>query len=310
MNVDLKKYPLDQEMQAFLEKSEEIYPPNNGALAVEENRRLYLKMCESFQAPIPDGIIITDHEIPGRHGPVPIRIYEHQDHRSAVTVLYLHGGGFVVGDLDTHNSICAELSARCGHRLVAVDYRLAPEHVHPVQFEDALDVYLAIDQGHTVLVGDSAGANLAAAICVAQHGSDRQPVGQVLIYPWLGGELYDLESYVSNADAPGLTAKDIEDYRQLRCGGEPHLHDPVYYPLALKEYADLPPCVAFAAEFDPIRDDAVEWVNRLKNAGVEATCHYESGLIHSYLRARHCSKKASASFDRICEAVADLGEIR
>ena len=309
MNVDLEKYPLDQEVLEFLETTEQIYPAANGKLSIEKNRNLYLELCERFQAPIPDGILVTDHEIPGRHGPVPIRIYEHDDHRSPVTVLYLHGGGFVVGDLDSHHSICAELSHRCGFRLIAVDYRLAPEHVHPVQFEDALDAFLALDQGHTIVAGDSAGATLAASICVAQHGSDRQPMGQVLIYPWLGGELHNLESYKTNADAPGLTTVDIEDYRRIRSAGEPQWQDPTYYPLALKEYADLPPCFAFAAEFDPIRDDADEWVQKLQQAGVNAVCHNEAGLVHGYLRARHCSAKAAASFDRICEAIKTLGEL-
>jgi acetyl esterase len=177
-----------------------------------------------------------------------------------------------------------------------------------VQFEDVLDVFLAIDTGHTVLAGDSAGATLTASLCIAQHGSDRQPLGQVLIYPWLGGELLDLDSYTSKADAPALSLQSVIDYRKHRSTGEPDWHDPIYYPLALKEYSDLPPCVAFAAEHDPLRDDAIAYTDKLKQAGVETTCYVEQGLVHGYLRARHCSEKAGASFTRICESIKLLGE--
>ncbi len=307
--MDLIKYPLDDEMITYLENSEGCYPDDNGTLSIADNRRLYLKMCAAFHSPYPAGITSTDHELPGRHGPIPIRIYEHPQHRSPVTVMYLHGGGFVVGNLESHDSVCAEISEQSGYRVVSVDYRLAPEHTHPVQFEDALDVFLALDAGHTVVAGDSAGATLAASLCIAQHGSDRQPLGQVLIYPHLGGELLELDSYTSKADAPALSLQSVIDYRNHRSAGNPDWHDPIYYPLALKEYSDLPPCIAFAAEHDPVRDDAVEYTGRLKQAGVEATCYVEPGLVHGYLRARHCSEKAGASFARICKSIKLLGEL-
>ncbi len=306
--MDLNKYPLDPQMQAYLEKSESFYPDDNGALSIPDNRRLYLEMSAAFHVAYPTGITSTDHDVPGRNGPIPIRIYEHPLHRTPVTVLYLHGGGFVVGNLDSHDAVCAEISSLSGYRVIAVDYRLAPEFVHPVQFEDVLDVFLEIDTGHTVVAGDSAGATLAASLCVAQHGSERQPIGQVLIYPWLGGELLQLESYSSKADAPALSLKTLMDYHALRSSGEPNWHDPIYYPLALKDYSDLPPCAAFAAEHDPIRDDAVAYTDSLTRAGVEAECYVESGLVHGYLRARHCSQKAGASFSRICEAIKRLGK--
>ncbi len=309
MQYDLDKYPMDAEVVAYLDKVAESYPEGNGALSVADNRRLYLEMCKHFDAPIPDDVAITDHEIPGRHGEIPIRIYENPRHHSPTTVIYYHGGGFVVGNLDSHNSVCADMAHATGFRVVAVDYRLSPEHVHPVPFDDALDAFLALDHGHTVIAGDSAGGTLAAAVCVAQHGSDRQPVGQVLIYPWLGGDLFDLPSYDENDDAPGLTKQDIEDYRDLRSAGEPEYHDPTYYPLAHGDFSDLPPCFAFAAEHDPIRDDAIEYVERLFSAGVNAQCTVERGLIHGYLRGRYMSPAIGDSFRRICESISELGSL-
>jgi acetyl esterase len=300
---------MDPEVVAYLEKVESSYPDNSGVLDAAENQRLYLAMCREFEYPIPEDVAITDHELPGRHGGIPIRIYENPAHHSPVSVVYYHGGGFVVGNLDSHNSVCADIAHATGYRVVSVDYRLAPDHRHPVHFEDALDAFLALDHGHTVVAGDSAGGTLAAAVCIAQHGSDHQPVGQVLIYPWLGGELFNLDSYTSKADAPGLSSQDIHDYSRQRSGGEADIHDPTYYPLVHPDFSDLPPCAAFAAEHDPIRDDALEYVRRLTEAGVEAHCTVEKGLVHGYLRGRYMSTDIGDSFHRICEAIRKLGAL-
>ncbi|MDE0714804.1 MAG: alpha/beta hydrolase [Gammaproteobacteria bacterium] len=307
MPYDLSKYPMKPEVIAYLDRVAARYPDDSGALDVEENRRLYLAMCADFEAPVADDVATTNHQIPGRNGNIPIRIYENPQHHSPVTVIYYHGGGFVVGNLDSHHSICADIAHATGYRVVAADYRLAPEFVHPVPFEDALDVFLALDLGHTVVAGDSAGGTLAAAVCVAQHGSERQPVGQVLIYPWLGGEMFDLPSYDEKADAPGLSRQDIRDYQALRSAGAPETHDPTYFPLAHPDFSDLPACAAFAAEHDPIRDDAVEYVRRLDTAGVKATCTVERGLVHGYLRGRYMSADIGDSFRRTCDAIRELG---
>jgi acetyl esterase len=304
----MRDYKLDSEISQFLQDSERIYPVDAVELSMEEHRKHYSALCDAYQAPIPDSIFSTDHEIPGRNGPIPIRIYENHEHRSPVTIMYLHGGGFILGGLDSHHSICAEIAERTDFKVVAVDYRLAPEHIYPVQFEDALDAFLSIDTGHTVVVGDSAGGTLAAALCVAQRGSDRQPVGQVLIYPSLGGQYLNLDSYQSNHDAPALSTNDVYKYMNLWTGNSPPEHDPIFAPLMLSDFSDLPPCIAIAAQHDPLRDDVVAWSDRLNQAGVSASHHVEDGLIHGYLRARHCSDKAARSFSRICRGVKELGD--
>ena len=307
MNIDFNiRYPLDEEMKAFLSQCGSIYPEENGALSVEVNRQLYSSLCKLFTYPLPDGVTTSDETIRANGVSVPIRRYIPNHKSSDATVVYYHGGGFVVGDLESHHSICADLVAASGCELVAVDYRLSPESVHPAAFNDALAAFQAIDTGKTIVAGDSAGGTLAGAVSAATRESAQKPYGQVLIYPWLGGELCELAAYSINADAPGLTAKDLADYRELRTHSDQSLSDHTYYPLALSEYSGMPPCIAFAAEFDPLRDDAGEFVSRLKNAGVFAENHIESGLIHGYLRARRVSAKAAASFSKICQAVTTL----
>ncbi|MDE0309114.1 MAG: alpha/beta hydrolase [Acidiferrobacterales bacterium] len=303
------KYPLKPDVVAFVEKVEASYPSHSEALSVEETRRFYEKMCARFDPPIPDDIGIQDDVVDGRDGPVPIRLYEPHATSSGTIVIYCHGGGFAIGNLNTHDTICADMAHHTGMQVVAVDYRLTPEHLFPAHFHDALDVFDALDEGNTIVCGDSAGGTLAAAVCVARHGSSRQPIGQVLIYPFLGGEILNLPSYEEASDAPLLTTADVHHFEQLRSAGNPRNDDATYFPLVFRNFSGMPPCAAFAAEFDPIRDDSVEYVKRLKAAGVKAECTVEKGLVHGYLRGRHECADIGDSFKRICDALRKLGKI-
>ncbi|TGS90101.1 steryl acetyl hydrolase, partial [bacterium M00.F.Ca.ET.177.01.1.1] len=131
---------------------------------------------------------------------------------AAAVVIYYHGGGFVLGNLDSHDDICAEICTGTGFEVVAADYRLAPEHLHPASFDDALAVFewvAATSAVPIVLCGESAGGNLAAAVAQATRLHARHAVGQMLIYPGLGGDETG-RSYVELAEAPLLTVSDIE----------------------------------------------------------------------------------------------------
>lgn len=307
MHPDIEKYALDEEIVAYIEKCDALCPAADGKLDVARTRARYLAMCAAFEAPIPDGIEVEDRMLTGRQGVIPVRTYTPADYATNYSVIYYHGGGFVVGNLDSHNSLCAEIADACGCRVTAVDYRLAPEHAHPAAYEDALDAFLALDSGKTVVAGDSAGATLSAAVCITQRKQQQAPAGQVLIYPWLGGDLHDLESYHTNSDAPGLTTQDLQDYCALRCRGEAPRDDPTFYPLAQQDFSGVAPCIALAAEHDPLFDDAGYYVDRLGEAGVDASLHIDHGLIHGHLRARHTSPKVARSFSRVCSAIRQLG---
>lgn len=303
-----RSFDLDPEITAFLEKSDSVYPPGASGLDIGENRSHYRSLASLFQSPVPDGIIRTDSTLPGRNGPIAVRSYHMESFTAETRILYIHGGGFMLGDLESHDSICADLSYRTGIRLVSVDYRLAPEFLHPVQIEDTQDAFLSIDAGRTVVVGDSAGGTLAAALCIAQQHQAARPVGQVLIYPALGGLHLDLRSYREKADAPGLTLEDVRQCTDAWCGGCCNWEDPLFAPLLHSDLAGIPPAIAIAAEHDPLRDDVPCFVDRLSAAGVPAKAVIERGLVHGYLRARHMSSKAADSFGRICAAIQELAE--
>ena len=221
--------------------------------------------------------------------------------------MFVHGGGFILGSLDSHDDICAELCAATGLDLVSVDYRLSPEFHHPVHLDDVDDAFTACAHDNTILVGVSGGATLCAALCHRLAATSRRAAGQVLIYPGLGGDSLDLDSYRDNADAPLLTYADLMFYRGIRCAGdELPKSDPEFYPLAATDYSGLPPTIAISADIDPLRDDAKVYAERLNAAGVDAEWINEPGLTHDYLRARHVSTRAAAAFTRICDAFSRL----
>jgi len=287
---------LAEDMRAFIRQTEAAYPPDAAGFTVAEQRQFYDRMCQAFDQPHPPGLRSEDHLLGG----VPCRVYTPENAHPGVTAIYFHGGGFVVGGLHSHDAICAELSAGARVRLIAVDYRLSPEHRHPAAYDDACAVVRAVE-GAKVLAGDSAGGNLAAAVAAHLPAI----AAQVLIYPGLGGAP-DLPSYTRHAGAPMLTAADVAYYADIRFdeGTTQGQDDPTAAPLRAPGFAHVPPTALFAAECDPLASDAVEYAARLTEAGVPVTLTVEPGLVHGYLRARHMAAGAQASFARITAALA------
>ncbi|MEO0938021.1 MAG: alpha/beta hydrolase [Pseudomonadota bacterium] len=292
---------LDDEIRAFIARTAAFYPPDAVDLTIAQQRAVYDRMCAEFDAPHPAGLQTEDRDFGG----VPCRVYTPTNARAA-TIFFCHGGGFVVGGLHSHDSICAELAEAAAARLVAVDYRMSPEHPFPDDFEDAWAAFQAVSaetDGPIVLCGDSAGGNLVAA--VAHHARGRgagRITGQVLIYPGLGGAR-DLPSYTRHADAPGLTTRDMDFYRDMRAAGADVAGDPRFAPLADGNFSDLPETVVITAECDPLSSDGEAYAAAITAAGGSATWIEEAGLIHGYLRARHMSHKARESFARIGAAL-------
>ena len=295
---------IDEETWAFIRRTAESYPDDAVALSIEDQRRVYDRMCQDFRRPRPIGIETQDRSAGG----VPVRIYSAGS--PTRTVVYFHGGGFVVGGLDSHDDVCAEICAQTGYRVVAVDYRLCPEHVHPAQFQDSWTAtnWVAQEfQDPLVLAGDSAGGNLAAAVAQHARGRLENVLGQVLIYPGLGGDTTK-GSYIEHAHAPLLTLEDVKFYEQVRCGGTSPERDPTFAPLHDSDFSGLPPTVVVTADCDPLRDDGSIYCEQISAAGGQAHWINESGLVHGYLRARSSVKRAADSFERISVAIEALGQ--
>jgi acetyl esterase len=300
---------IDDETWAFIERTLSFYPPDAIDFTIPQQREVYDRMCRAFFAGYPDGVIAdtTAITLPDRN--IPVRIYRSGDLNTEAVVLYFHGGGFILGGLDSHDDVCAELSERTGYEVVSVDYRLAPEHRHPAAYNDAMAAFgwaVATYNSPIIVAGDSAGGNLAAAISHATRGSDHSPIGQMLIYPGLGGDRVG-KSYQEHANAPMLTVRDLEFYKDIRTGGLTVTKLETLYPLADASFSNLPPTVIVTAECDPLSSDGEVYRGRIVAAGGKAWWHEEPGLVHGYLRARRSVGRARTSFARIAAAVTMLG---
>ncbi|OJU91678.1 MAG: carboxylesterase, partial [Shinella sp. 65-6] len=233
---------------------------------------------------------------------IPVRRYCPARVRSQMRLFYIHGGGFVVGSLDSHDAICAEISEAAGAELVSVDYRLSPEHVWPAAFDDcwAVLVELLLENRPVVVIGDSAGGNLAAGIVLKARDEGLKGIaGQALVYPGLGGDLVS-GSYAAMAEAPGLSTADVAYYREVYKAPEDAAHA---FPLRAENLAGLPPAFITGAYFDPLRDDARAYAARLILSGVPVEYREERQMIHAWLRARFMSEGARAGFAALCDAV-------
>ncbi len=279
----------------FIRATTAAYPDDTTHLTIARQRSVYDAMCRKFDQGRPPGITTTDAPIAG----VPCRIY----HGRGPQIVYLHGGGFVVGGLHSHDDICAELCVRTRFSVTSVDYRLSPEHAHPAAFDDARAVTMALAAtGPVILVGDSAGANLAAATAHALRSA--AILGQVLVYPGLGGDTAR-GSYLTHARAPMLTRDDVLFYQNIRRAAP---DDATAAPLLATDFSGLPPTLAIAAECDPLADDAHAYAMAITAAGGRAQAITEPGLVHGFLRARHAVPRAHASFDRIIAAITTMGK--
>ena len=283
---------IDTATWGFIRATAAAYPTDAVNLSIVQQRAVYDAMCRVFYAGRPKDVQVRDMT----YGGVPCRHYA----GAGTAVVYCHGGGFVVGSLDSHDDVCAEIAHRTGFHVISVDYRLSPEHLHPASYDDVLAVVRAVE-GPVVLVGDSAGANLVAAVAACV------PVaGQVLIYPGLGGDRTQ-GSYVTHALAPMLTLADVDFFAGIRHGGVEPVGDATAAPLQAAEFTGLPPTVAISAECDPLADDARNYVARIVQAGGQAQWVNAAGLVHGFLRARHTVPRAQASFAGIITAIAALG---
>lgn len=298
----MKHLPIhDPEVLAFIAKTEETYPADSNVGTIADNRRNYDAMCAVFRQPRPASVIVQDIVF----GSVPVRQYRPKSFDpNRPAILYAHGGGLVLGGLDSHDDVCAEIAEATGNAVTAVDYRLAPEHPEPAQLDDVEAVWrgLARDNPRLIAVGDSAGANLAAGLSLRMRRLGGPiPLAQVLIYPGLGGDL-TWPSYLENADAPLLRTSDIAAYR-VDVSNLSQDQREEREPLRAGSFAGLPPANVFTADVDPLRDDGIVYAECLRSAGVQAQLHNHSQLVHGYLRGRTTSSRIKAAFDEICSAI-------
>lgn len=241
--------------------------------------------------PVPPPIFATeDHTIPGPAGDMAVRLYRPSDDDNLPVVVFFHGGGWVIGTIETHDPVCRALANAARALVVSVDYRLAPEHPFPAAGEDCLAATAWIaenvaswggDPARIAVAGDSAGGNLAAVVANACSQTGPSLVGQVLVYPAVdarGG----YESLTSNGDGYLLTAELMEWFYGHYLSTDADRSNPDASPILHADLSGLPPTRVITAEFDPLRDEGEAYGRKLIDAGVEATVVRYDGQIHTF----------------------------
>ena len=276
-----------------------------------EQRRFWTAYTEALNRPAPADMAIHDATVPTADHVVPVRVYRPAGPMGPRPgIVYMHGGGFMLGDLASSDSIAWGFAEQTGAVVVSVDYRLTPEHAYPAAFDDCYGVlsHLAaraddfgVDAARVAVAGDSAGGNLAAALSLAARDRDGPRIAcQVMVYPGTGLD-QSLGSYVENADGPGLTTAGTMKYRALYLPNDRNTDDPYARPVMARDFSNLPPAWVHSAEIDPIRDDGRVYASKLALAGVDVTYREARGMIHGFMRARFLGAAAKAEFDAICE---------
>jgi len=304
---------LEPEIRNFIAHCESFLPPGYWMEPVGEQRRRYAELCRAFDFGRTAGLEVRDFAIPGPAGEIPARLYRKPDSVAQAGLVYLHGGSWYLGGLDSHDSITAELAERAGITVVAVDYRLAPEHRFPAAYDDALAALdwiaghsadLAIDPARLGVGGDSAGGNLAAGIALAARDRGGPHLkAQVLIYPAL--DRHDARASVE-AGAPLLEAEEIRFAIRCYTGTDVLPADPRAAPLAAHDFAGLPPAALLAADIDPLLADLERYARALAVAGVPVDLKVAEGVVHGFLRARRMSPESGRAFAWLCAAARRL----
>jgi len=288
--------------------------------SMQSIRSAYDALCRHFTPRRDTYVEIEDRSFAddaGRH--IPIRVYRpvgEAPRQGWPCVLYLHGGGWMLGGLDSHEFLTARLARDVSAVVIAVDYRLAPEAAFPAAFDDCLAAWrhlqekgggrYGIDTSRVAVAGDSSGGNLAAALCVeiAKLG-DAAPRGQALIYPVLCADA-SLPSYRDHADAPLLSAADIADCLRAYAPDPASHRDPRLAPLEASSFDGLPPAFVAVAEFDPLCDDGRIYVERLRAADVPAQFHLGRGLLHGSMRALDRCPETARLYRAFADAIAQM----
>ena len=303
--------PLDPVVKAMMDQMAEAAGPPLHTLPPDEARRVTAEMFKGMMKGEPVAKV-EDREIPGPAGKIKVRIYTPPGAGPFPILVFYHGGGWVIGDLESHDALCRALTNRAGRVTVAVDYRLAPEHKFPAAPDDCYAAALWAsenaksfngDPANLAVGGDSAGGNLSAAISLMARDRGNRPAinFQLLVYPATEGGL-DTYSHKSFTDY-FLTSADVKYFWGHYIRSEADKQNPYLCPAVADNLKGLPPAFMITAEFDPLRDEGEAYAAALREAGVPVTLKRYDGMIHGFFSMGDLLTQAK---EAIAEASAQL----
>jgi len=297
---------IDPEARAYLDHMASLGLPPLAEQGAVEARRLNSLRAASLAGEVEEVAHVEDRHLPGPGGSISFRLYSPAPDRTLPALLYIHGGGWVVGDLDTHDSVCRAIARRAECVVLALDYRLAPEDPFPAAVEDAWAglswladhaTDLGADAGRIAVGGDSSGGNLSAVL--AQRSRDRgglKLAAQVLIYPVTDCD-FKTDSYRDAATGYGLTRESMLWYWNQYLPDESKRVSPDASPLRAPDLSELPPALVITCKLDPLASEGAAYAEALRSAGVRVEHIIESDMIHGYIRMGGVVSRARKSWD-------------
>lgn len=307
--------PLDPQMQAVIERAAKSTLPPFYTVSAAEARRLYKETRAVLAPPVPEVGAVRDLAAPGPGGAIPLRLYRGlgTDTDAGLPVLiYFHGGGWTIGDLDTHDIVCRTLANKAHCVVIATDYRMGPEHKFPAAVDDCVAVTrwvagqgaaLGIDTARIAVGGDSAGGNLATVVAISLRDAGGPPLAfQALIYPGTDQRM-DTASHASFADGYLLTRNNVLWFRDNYLAPGDY-DDWRASPLRAPDLAGLPPAHIITAGFDPLLDEGRAYSDRLVAAGVPVLYECFEGMAHGFLTMGGVLAAANHALYRIGQSLA------
>ncbi len=277
------------------------------SLPFADARAAVRQLVSAVDLPADPGVASQDFQFDaGSARPLRARAFEPANAASGPVIIYMHGGGWTTGDLDTHDSLCRSIAASTALRVISVDYRLAPEAPFPAAYEDALLATRRVLAGAApfdakqgvVVAGDSAGGGLAAAVAHAYRGRDTGVRAQLLLYP-----VVDVagrgHSYTESAEGYLLEAADMENFIDAYVPDQTQRHDPRCSPLLAESFDSLAPLALLTCGFDPLRDEGRAYAARCARAGVDVHFVEAAGHIHGIATLRRAIASSQHVLDRV-----------
>jgi len=303
--------PLDPLAKQFLDQLAASGMPPIESMSPAD-ARLATDAMMSAVADVPALASVQDRSIPGPLGDIPIRVYAPEGRVPQPILVYFHGGGFVIGSLTSHDPLCRLMASKIPAIVVAVDYRLAPEHPFPAAAEDAYAATCWIaahareiggDPGRIAVAGDSAGGNLSAVVSLlARERGGPTLVHQFLIYP-VTDYSFETRSHLDNAEGYLLTRPLMTWFLGHYFSGPTPRTDPRFAVLRAPDLQGLPPATVLTAEFDPLRDEGESYAARLRAAGVPAELTRFDGMIHGFFPNPALFPQAETAIDAAADVL-------